>query len=43
MLNNAALTEKKTVLDIRFLPAGIYSVILKDLNGDVKVIRLVKE
>jgi hypothetical protein len=43
MLNNAALTEKKTVLDIRFLPAGIYSVILKDLNGDVKVIRLVRE
>ncbi len=43
MLSNLALNEKKTSIDIRFLPAGIYSVILKDLNGDVKVMRVVKE
>jgi hypothetical protein len=43
MLNNLALNEKKTSLDIRFLPAGIYSVLIKDSNGVVQVMRLVRE
>ena len=43
MLNNTTLTEKKTSLDIRFLPAGIYSLILKDSNGVMQVMKLVRE
>ena len=43
MLNNILLNEKKTNLDIRFLPAGIYSVFVKDSNGVVQVMRLVRE
>lgn len=43
MLNNLTLNEKKTNLDIRFLPAGIYSVFIKDPNGVVQVMRLVRE
>jgi hypothetical protein len=43
MLNNLALNEKKTSIDIRFLPAGIYSVLLSDSTGVVQVMRLVRE
>ncbi len=43
MLNNMLLNEKKNHLDIRFLPAGIYSVLIKDSNGVVQVMRLVRE
>jgi hypothetical protein len=43
MLNNTTLTEKKTTLDIRFLPAGIYSVFIQDLNGVTQVMKLVRE
>ena len=43
MLINLVLNEKKTSLDIRFLPAGIYSVLIKDSNEVVKVMRLVRE
>lgn len=42
VLNNTTLTEKKTNLDIRFLPAGIYSVLLKDLTGVTQVLKLIK-
>ena len=43
VFNKIHLTEKKTTLEIRFLPAGIYSVFIKDSNGVVQVMRLVRE
>ena len=41
MLNNASLTEKKTTLDIRFLPAGIYNVVVSKHNGFLQSLKLV--